>query len=606
MAFLFAAHEAGAMFDKPGSHRRQHRDQQSCNRQQKITLRLAGALESLAHYAQSRALTGSGPAQPRFGFFLQALQVGLHLRRARVTLAAVFLHRLPDNAFQFLGKRGVQSQRRRRFGVQNRIQGHDHVVAGEGLLPGGHLIEHHAERKQIGPRVKFLAARLLRRHVNRGSRNDAHRGQRILHRGFFAGCEALVPQQFSQAKIEDFGLSARSKEDVGRLDIAMNDALGVRSRQRVRNLNTHIEQLVDVHGFAPDTLPQALPLQLFHDDERMAVMILDFVDGADAGVIQQGRGASLALEALHGFAIAGEVVGEKFYGHVAAQPCVFRLIDHAHATAAQFSQNSIVGDRLADHGPDPRTLARHFAIHGEAALYVMAMLGGESCLVNSEDRDRMQRFEQEARAAALNHPNILSIFDIGDEHGSPYVVSELLEGETLRERLRSGALSSRKAIDYGLQVARGLAAAHEKGIVHRDLKPENLFVTSDGRVKILDFGLAKLTRPEAVSGADAPTVHAVTEPGLIMGTAGYMSPEQVRGQVADPRSDIFAFGAILYEMISGKRAFHGETSADTMSAILKEETPELSETARNVPSRAGTDCAALPGEKSVTAFPFRG
>jgi len=203
----------------------------------------------------------------------------------------------------------------------------------------------------------------------------------------------------------------------------------------------------------------------------------------------------------------------------------------------------------------------------------------------SADHDRMQRFAQEARAAAaLNHPNILSIFDIGDEKGSPYVVSELLEGETLRERLRSGALSSRKAIDYGVQVARGLAAAHEKGIVHRDLKPENLFITSDGRVKILDFGLAKLTRPEAESGADAPTVHAVTEPGLIMGTAGYMSPEQVRGQVADPRSDIFAFGAILYEMISGKRAFHGETSADTMSAILKEEVPELSETARNVPA----------------------
>jgi eukaryotic-like serine/threonine-protein kinase len=201
------------------------------------------------------------------------------------------------------------------------------------------------------------------------------------------------------------------------------------------------------------------------------------------------------------------------------------------------------------------------------------------------DHDRMQRFSQEARAAAaLNHPNILSIFDIGDEKGSPYVVSELLEGETLRERLRNGPLSARKTIDYGLQVARGLAAAHEKGIVHRDLKPENLFITSDGRVKILDFGLAKLTRPEATTGADAPTVHAVTEPGLIMGTAGYMSPEQVRGQVADPRSDIFAFGAILYEMISGKRAFHGETSADTMSAILKEEVPELSETARNVPA----------------------
>jgi Tol biopolymer transport system component len=203
----------------------------------------------------------------------------------------------------------------------------------------------------------------------------------------------------------------------------------------------------------------------------------------------------------------------------------------------------------------------------------------------SSDHDRMQRFAQEARAAAaLNHPNILSIFDIGEENGSPYVVSELLEGETLRERLRSGALSTRKAIDYGLQVARGLAAAHEKGIVHRDLKPENMFITSDGRVKILDFGLAKLIRPEAESSGDALTVHAVTEPGLIMGTAGYMSPEQVRGQVADPRADIFAFGAILYEMISGKRAFHGETSADTMSAILKEEVPDLSETARNVPA----------------------
>ena len=203
----------------------------------------------------------------------------------------------------------------------------------------------------------------------------------------------------------------------------------------------------------------------------------------------------------------------------------------------------------------------------------------------SADSDRLQRFAQEARsAAALNHPNILSIFDIGEDHGSPYVVSELLEGETLRDRLRNGPLPIRKAIDYALQVARGLAAAHEKGIVHRDLKPENLFITQDGRVKILDFGLAKLTRPEATDqGADAPTAHVVTEEGLVMGTVGYMSPEQVRGKAADPRSDIFAFGSILYEMISGKRAFHGESAADTMSAILKEEVPELSETARNVP-----------------------
>jgi eukaryotic-like serine/threonine-protein kinase len=203
----------------------------------------------------------------------------------------------------------------------------------------------------------------------------------------------------------------------------------------------------------------------------------------------------------------------------------------------------------------------------------------------SADRDRLNRFAQEARAAAaLNHPNILSIYDIGEDEGAPYIVSELLEGETLRERLRTGALPMRKAIDYALQIARGLAAAHEKGIVHRDLKPENLFLTEDGRVKILDFGLAKLTRPESMSAdGDAATLQAATEAGMIMGTVGYMSPEQVRGKPADARSDIFAFGAILYEMVSGKRAFHGETPADTMSAILKEDVPELSETARNVP-----------------------
>jgi serine/threonine protein kinase/Tol biopolymer transport system component len=202
----------------------------------------------------------------------------------------------------------------------------------------------------------------------------------------------------------------------------------------------------------------------------------------------------------------------------------------------------------------------------------------------SADADRLQRFTQEARsAAALNHPNILSIFDIGEERGSPYIVSELLEGQTLRERIRSGPIPSRKAIDYALQVARGLAAAHGKGIVHRDLKPENLFLTNDDRVKILDFGLAKLTRPEMEPDADAATVQVNTEPGQVMGTVGYMSPEQVRGKTADHRSDIFAFGSILYEMLSGQRAFQGETPADTMSAILKEEPTELSETARNVP-----------------------
>lgn len=200
------------------------------------------------------------------------------------------------------------------------------------------------------------------------------------------------------------------------------------------------------------------------------------------------------------------------------------------------------------------------------------------------DAERLQRFAQESRAtAALNHPNILSIFDLGTEGGTPYVVSELLEGETLRERLRSGPLSStRKAIEYAQQIARGLAAAHDKGIVHRDLKPENIFITHDGRAKILDFGLAKFTRPEAEDSDDAPTVQVATEAGTVMGTAGYMSPEQVRGKPTDARSDIFSFGAILYEMLSGKRAFHGESSADTMSAILKEDPADLTETNRNI------------------------
>ena len=201
----------------------------------------------------------------------------------------------------------------------------------------------------------------------------------------------------------------------------------------------------------------------------------------------------------------------------------------------------------------------------------------------SLDADRLRRFEQEALAtAALNHPNILAVFDIGAVEGSPYVVSELLEGETLRERLRSGSVAVRKALDYALQIAHGLAAAHEKGIVHRDLKPENLFLTKDGRLKILDFGLAKLTQAEPGAHTSLPTVTHGTEAGVVLGTAGYMSPEQVRGLVLDARSDIFSFGAILYEMLSGKRAFHGDTPADTMSAILKEDPPDLTETNRNI------------------------
>jgi eukaryotic-like serine/threonine-protein kinase len=203
----------------------------------------------------------------------------------------------------------------------------------------------------------------------------------------------------------------------------------------------------------------------------------------------------------------------------------------------------------------------------------------------SADPDRLQRFAQECRAtAALNHPNILSIFDIGEDRAAPYVVSELLEGETLRDRLREGPILARKAIDYARQIANGLAAAHEKGITHRDLKPENLFITNDGRVKILDFGLAKLTRPEPDDSGDAPTMQIATDAGTVMGTVGYMAPEQVRGKPADSRSDIFAFGAILYEMLSGKRAFHGDSPVETMSAILKEDPPDLTETNRNIPA----------------------
>src|SRR5881396_2273777 len=202
----------------------------------------------------------------------------------------------------------------------------------------------------------------------------------------------------------------------------------------------------------------------------------------------------------------------------------------------------------------------------------------------SGDSERLRRFEQEACAAgALNHPNVLVIHHIETHEGAPYIVSELLEGKTLRQRMGGTAQPQRKAIDYALQIAHGLAAAHGKGIVHRDLKPDNIFITKDGRVKILDFGIAKLTQAEgSQSQTDIPTRRVNTDPGVVMGTVGYMSPEQVRGQAVDHRSDVFSFGAILYEMLSGRRAFHGESTADTMSAILKEDPPDLSDTNQNI------------------------
>ncbi|HSE20790.1 MAG TPA: protein kinase [Pyrinomonadaceae bacterium] len=200
------------------------------------------------------------------------------------------------------------------------------------------------------------------------------------------------------------------------------------------------------------------------------------------------------------------------------------------------------------------------------------------------DEDRLRRFEQEAKAtSALNHPNILTVYDIGDHDGSPFIVAELLDGEELRQRLDAGPVPLRKVIEYAQQTVNGLSAAHEKGIIHRDLKPENLFITRDDRVKILDFGLAKLraSKLEPSSSEDA-TRRAITNPGVVMGTVGYMSPEQVRGQTTDHRSDIFSFGAILHEMITGRRAFRRETMAETMSAILKEEPEELTASNPNI------------------------
>ena len=198
------------------------------------------------------------------------------------------------------------------------------------------------------------------------------------------------------------------------------------------------------------------------------------------------------------------------------------------------------------------------------------------------DPDSRARFEREAKAvAALSHPNILAIHDIGVEgQGVAYAVMELLHGSTLRDRLKSGPMTIRKATETAIQVARGLAAAHDKGLIHRDLKPENIFLLEDGQVKVLDFGLAKLVlaggATPAGETAETMTVAAMTNPGMVMGTMGYMAPEQVRGQAVDARADLFAFGAVLYEMVSGQRAFQRETAADTMTAILKEDPAELS------------------------------
>jgi eukaryotic-like serine/threonine-protein kinase len=201
----------------------------------------------------------------------------------------------------------------------------------------------------------------------------------------------------------------------------------------------------------------------------------------------------------------------------------------------------------------------------------------------ADDPERLKRFEQEARAvAALSHPNVLAIHDVGTHEAIPYLVTELLEGESLRDRLKAGGLTVRKAVETAVQIAQGLAAAHEKGIVHRDLKPGNVFVTKDGQVKILDFGLARLAQPEIPSDPHAKTLpgEPATESGAVLGTMGYTSPEQLRGERADARSDIFAFGCVLYEMLAGTSPFLKATGAETVTAIMSEDPVPLSGTGR--------------------------
>ncbi len=310
-------------------------------------------------------------------------------------------------------------------------------------------------------------------------------------------------------------------------------------------------------------LEEALELEA---SERAA-----FLDQACAGDEAMRRKVE-ALLAAHGRA-------ESFIETPAMEAAAQALAEQARSMVGRQLDHYRILSLLGKGGMGEVYRARDTHLNREVAIKLLPA-------AYSQDAERLRRFEQEARAAGmLNHPNILVVHDIGlaspESGGAPYIVSELLEGETLRARLNGSALAPRKAIDFALQVARGLAAAHEKGITHRDLKPENLFVTQDGRIKILDFGLAKL-KPQAISGVvetQAPTVALLTAPGVIMGTVGYMSPEQASGEEADHRADIFSFGAILYEMLTGKRAFQGKTAIEVLNAILKEEPAELAETA---------------------------
>jgi formylglycine-generating enzyme required for sulfatase activity len=240
-----------------------------------------------------------------------------------------------------------------------------------------------------------------------------------------------------------------------------------------------------------------------------------------------------------------------------------------------------VGDLIGRGGMGEVYRARDTRLERDVAIKVLP-----SHLV--ADRIALKRLEREAKAiAALSHPNILSIHDFSQGDGSTFVVTELLEGQTLRAHMASGPLVRAEALEYARQAARGLAAAHAKGIVHRDLKPENLFITISGALKILDFGLAKQSAASAPQG-EAPEVPqlSVTQAGVVIGTTGYMAPEQVRGAATDSRTDVFAFGTVLYEMLMGRRPFQRESGAETLAAILRDEPPDLAELATTAPQLA--------------------
>ena len=270
-----------------------------------------------------------------------------------IPLLAVLFHCPPDDVFQFHRQVGIDRRRRRRLPVHHRVQRGHNICTGERLFPRSHLIQHHAEREDIRSRVQRLIPRLFRGHIHRGSRQHTHSGQRIFLRRTAVRRDVLVAYQLGQAKVEDLRAAVSSKEDIRRLDIAMNNAFGMRRDQRIRHLDRDLEQLLHLHGFAMQPLLQALPLQLLHDDEGVPVVIVDFVNRADVGMVQLRGRPRFPLKAVERLTIPNQVVRNELQSDMPAQAGVFGFIHYSHAAAAQFSQNAIVGDRLTDHGKSP-------------------------------------------------------------------------------------------------------------------------------------------------------------------------------------------------------------------------------------------------------------